>query len=236
MIKKTIQLSLFLLYKYYYGSKNTRDIAYFNSILTLSICLTFNIICVFTLFGINLFDIIPSEVDYNFFIKKFGPGFLGVPALLVLFFFFREKEIKALIFTNEKMKKGNFYLVLYLILTFLFFVISVFARHHGYLISSCQKERKTLTANVFIKVSEKGNYRIPVTGVKVFVYRVESAFPKNNFIKCDEQVSDSLGFVNFVLDVGFKYSFDLSNNHDDESYSFEQRITENRIDTLYVDW
>lgn len=133
MIKNTIQFSIFLLYKYYYGSKNTRDIAYFNSILTLSICLTFNIICFFLLFGINIFDILPSHGDYKYILKKFGPGFLGVPVLLVLFFFFKERKINELNYTKRKIKNGNLYLLLYMALTFILFAIVVFARSYGYI-------------------------------------------------------------------------------------------------------
>lgn len=119
---------IYLLYRYYSTGGKWTEIAYQKAVSNLLLIFVINILTLLRLFDLNLilhWILLPFLNDP---LLKFTGGLVELlPFYLILILFFKKRNIASLKYEEEKIKKGNRFLLLYIVgsLIFFFIVISV---------------------------------------------------------------------------------------------------------------
>jgi len=101
--------------QYYKRSKNTADVAYDFSLINFCGIVLINVYTVFNYLNIFTLDL-PKNMSRSTAIL-FISGFVTV-FYISLKMVFKEKDMESFKFPEEKIKKGNIYLILYIIVSF----------------------------------------------------------------------------------------------------------------------
>ena len=117
---KFIKFIVFLFYNYY-SDGPTKDVAYIKAISTTVIFCLFQIWLVLLL--INRIDILPDTSGDNKGMKYLKGSLLLAPLFLFFFLFVKEKELKVLSYSEQKIKKSSVFLWSYFILSFVLMII-----------------------------------------------------------------------------------------------------------------
>lgn len=105
----------YLLYRYYSTGK-TKDVAYIKTITTIVFLLVMNIVSLLILINKTaMLSIINSDKKW---MQYLNIGIVGLPLFLFFLFLLKEKELKVASYSATEIRKGNKFLLLYIICTF----------------------------------------------------------------------------------------------------------------------
>ena len=123
-MKRLIRFVLFVLYDYYKEIKGDEDAPYDGGILLLLIILYLNIIVIFQIF--HILSMLPgmqsgSTVEHIllFTLCYYLPGYL------IIRWLFPEKEIKGLTYSDDKVKRGRIFYLVYIIISTIASIASI---------------------------------------------------------------------------------------------------------------
>lgn len=120
---KLIWFVLFLLHRYYKTGRYS-NIAYSSSIFAFMAILFFNILSIFKLLNLDINYIMPfnlSDEKWTQYLKVAVS--VTIPGSLLLSFFFKKEKLLKLEYDKDKIEIGNGLLVLYVIVSFIAFII-----------------------------------------------------------------------------------------------------------------
>lgn len=113
---KVIKFVAFLFYRYY-STGGTRRIPYFSTLCALAMMFYIHLFQILILID-RVEDIIPGGSNETRPIKYLKMGLFFLPIFLLLAYFIRKKELAQMNYDRLIVRKGYFYLVGYLILSF----------------------------------------------------------------------------------------------------------------------
>jgi hypothetical protein len=120
---KIIKFVAFLFYRYY-STGGTRRVPYFSTLCALSMILYIHLFQVLILIN-RVDDIIPGGGNETRPIKYLEMGLFFVPIFLLVAFFIRKKELEQMNYDKSIIRKGYFFLIGYLILSFAILVLLI---------------------------------------------------------------------------------------------------------------
>lgn len=112
---KLIRFVLFLFYKYYsVGPK--AEIAFFSAVTSFLCILFLNVTTILGLLGVGLHQIMPFKLTDATWKRYLNIAiFISIPSYLIMYMFFKKKEIVNLKFDHAVIDLGNILLVVYVI-------------------------------------------------------------------------------------------------------------------------
>lgn len=124
---KFIKFVTYLFYRYY-STGATKDVAYIKTITSMVFLIFINLGVLLILF--NRTDLIPITGNDQKGIKYLKIALYTLPLFLFFIIFIKEKKLQLASYDEVEVKKGNFFLVVYTIVSFvlLFTLMFVFAK------------------------------------------------------------------------------------------------------------
>ena len=116
---KTIKFIAYLFYRYY-STGPTKDIPYISTLCALA--MLFYIHLVQALILLNKMDLITVKDSDTRVGKYFEMAAFFLPIFLLIILLVSRKELQVMKYDERKVKSGNFYLVVYIIFSFLLLV------------------------------------------------------------------------------------------------------------------
>jgi hypothetical protein len=121
----TIRFAAYLLYKYY-SKGGTKDIPYASAILALAFMGLIHIYQILLLFnGMSLVPTDGSQAKVGNFLKM---GLFILPIVLLLMALIKKNKLQEMSYAEVQMKRGYFFLILYIILSFALLLLLIFYR------------------------------------------------------------------------------------------------------------
>jgi hypothetical protein len=122
---KTIKFVAFLFYRYY-STGSTKDIPYVSTLCALVMLLGLHIFQLLVL--INKVNLIPTSIK-NTRLENFGLiAMYLIPLFMLMIFFIRKSELKEMSFEESKIKKGNIFLIIYIIASIALLLLIIFIK------------------------------------------------------------------------------------------------------------
>ena len=113
----------YLFYRYY-STGATKDISYFSTLCALVMLLGLHFFQILILLnGINFIQNANSRTE-NYFIIALGL----IPVFLLLSFLIKESQLKKMKYDRLKIKKGNIFLILYIIASVALLIVLILAK------------------------------------------------------------------------------------------------------------
>lgn len=116
---KTLKFVMYLFYRYY-STGGTSRIPYFSALCAMVMIIYIHIFQLLIIFDkVNLLSIVDSDTR----IEKYGKiALFLLPIFFVVAFLVQPKSIKKLNYDEGKIRKGNLYLIVYIVFNFLLLV------------------------------------------------------------------------------------------------------------------
>lgn len=111
---KTLRFVFFLLYRYY-SKGGTKVIPYFSTLCAVSLLFFVHVFQLLLIF--NVFEYFPISGSENRIIRYGKIALISVPVFIFFALLIKEKDIKNAYYEEEKIKKGNLFLLGYAILS-----------------------------------------------------------------------------------------------------------------------
>lgn len=123
---RVVKFVAYLFYRYYSSSGPRKGIPYFSTLCAL--VLLFYIHLIQLLILLNIVNIIPIQ-DGNTNVGKFFKMALFLSPIFFLFVtLIKKSELQSMQYEEQKVKKGNIYLIVYIVLSFSFMIFLALVR------------------------------------------------------------------------------------------------------------
>lgn len=120
---KLLKVVMYLFYRYY-STGGSRRIPYFSALCAIAALIYIHIFQILII--LNKVDILPMRKD-DLRIEKYGKVLLVfLPIFLVIALLIKPKDLKQATYDEGKIKKGQVYLVAYIILSFILLFVLMF--------------------------------------------------------------------------------------------------------------
>lgn len=113
---KLLRFIFYLFYRYYSAKGGQTHIAYFSTLMAVTMLIVFHIFQILIL--TNNMDLLMISKKNNRVENYFGAVLVLVPILVFLAFLVKESTIKNLSFSEDIIKRGNVFLLIYIISSF----------------------------------------------------------------------------------------------------------------------
>lgn len=126
----TLNFIMYLFFRYY-STGPTRSIAYFKALSAVAFLIYFHIFQILIIIG-QVDNVIPiNEGDFQI-TKYWKMALFLLPIFLLLYFLIKPQDLQDLEYDESKIKRGNIYLIVYCISSFilLFVLAFIFAKRH----------------------------------------------------------------------------------------------------------
>ena len=114
---KTIKFTAYLFYKYY-STGGTKSIPYFSTLCALAMIVILHVFQILVIFnGMDLLPATSAKPGTERLIKYFETAIFLSPLFLFLSLIIKKKELQSMHYEEKKLKKGNLFLIIYIILS-----------------------------------------------------------------------------------------------------------------------
>ena len=120
---KSLRFIMFLFYRYY-SKGGTRDIPYASALFAVGFLVFLHIFqIVIILDKVSLLSFFEAKNRFDRYIKI---ALFMLPIFFIINLLVKERDIKNLTYTKEKIKRGNIYLIIYIVLSFALIFVLMF--------------------------------------------------------------------------------------------------------------
>lgn len=117
---KTVKFVAYLFYRYYSSSGPRKDIPYFSTLGAM--VMLFYIHLVQLLILLNMINIIPIRNSDTHVGRFFKMALFLSPLFFLFAAFIKKSELQTMQYNEQKVKKANIYLIIYIVLSFSFMI------------------------------------------------------------------------------------------------------------------
>jgi hypothetical protein len=118
---KIVKFVAFLFYRYY-STGGTRRVPYFSTLCALAMIIYIHLFQLLIIIN-RVNDVIPGSEDETRPIKYLKIALFFIPIFLLLALFIKKDELKKMHYDSSVIKRGYFYLVSYLIISFAILIL-----------------------------------------------------------------------------------------------------------------